>query len=200
MLSRLRKPELREPFRFWRGEDGSPLPSRVGDMRDQLAKWMSDESRVSQRVRSLDERSRALLDAFVQVPGHRCSAADLRPIAGSAPESKIEPLKRIALLFDDDERDGPGWFLPKAIAKPLAGRASAESAAGNSEIFRALTLKGAMEWRYGGPEAERPMKASRIREMFKMYANEAQAVARVERLPEGLRDLVAKVVLAPNKF
>ena len=74
-------------------------------------------------------------------------------------------------------------------------RVAPESAGLESEIFRALTLKGAMEWRYGGPDAERPMKASRIREMFKMYANEAQAVARVERLPEGLRDLIAKVVL-----
>lgn len=195
LLSRLKKPDLREPFRFWRGDDGHPLPARVGEMRDQLAQWMSDEKRVSERVRSLDERARTLLDAFVNVPGHRRSAADLAAIAGAQPESEIEPLKRIALLFDDDELDGPGWFLPRVLAKPLAARSSGETAGIDSEIFRALTLKGAMEWRYGGPEAERPMKASRIREMFKMYANEAQAVARVERLPEGLRDLVAKVVL-----
>ncbi len=195
LLSRLKKPELREPFRFWRGEGGPPTPSRVGDMRDQLAQWMSDTERVSQRVRSLDDRSRALLNAFVQVPGHRRSAADLAPITGATPESAVEPLKRLALLFDDHELEGPGWFLPRALAKPLAARPATEAVSLDSEIFRALTLKGAMEWRYGGPGAERPMKASRIREMFKMYANEAQAVARVERLPEGLRDLIAKVVL-----
>lgn len=195
LLSRLKKPELREPFRFWRGDDGLPLPARVGEMREQLALWMSDEDRVAQRVQSLDERDRALLQAFVQVPGHRRTAADLQPIAGEEPESEVERLKRIALLFDDDEQGGPGWFLPRALARPLAARAAADAPPIDSEVFRALTLKGAMEWRYGGPEAARPMKASRIREMFKMYANEAQAVARVERLPEGLRDLVGKVVL-----
>lgn len=160
-----------------------------------MALWMSDEDHVARCVGSLDSSSRAILDAFVRGPGHRRTAAELADIAGSAPETAVEPLKRVALLFDDDDLDGPGWFLPRSIAKLLASRASTESAGLESEIFRALTLKGAMEWRYGGPEAERPMKASRIREMFKMYANEAQAVARVERLPEGLRDLVAKVVL-----
>ena len=164
-------------------------------MREHLAQWMCDEKHVSRCVGSLDGRSRALLDAFVRVPGHRRNATDLAGIAGSTPEVLVEPLKKVALLFDDEEVEGPGWFVPSAIAKPLADRATSEAAGLDSEIFRALTLKGAMEWRLAGPEAERPMKASRIREMFKMYANEAQAVARVERLPEGLRDLVAKVVL-----
>ena len=195
LLSRLRKPDLREPFRFWRGADGPPLPSRVAEMRDQVARWMSDEDQVALCVGRLDAPARAILDAFVRIPGHRRTAADLVDLVGMTPEAEVEPLKKVALLFDDDEHDGPGWFLPRPIARLLESRVPTESAGLESEIFRALTLKGAMEWRYGGPDAERPMKASRIREMFKMYANEAQAVARVERLPEGLRDLIAKVVL-----
>ena len=71
---------------------------------------MSDEDHVARCVGKLDAPARAVLDAFVRAPGHRRTAADL---VGVASEAEVEPLKRVALLFDDDEHDGPGWFLPR---------------------------------------------------------------------------------------
>ena len=73
LLSRPRKPDLREPYRFWRGAEGPPLPSRVAEMRDQVARWMSDEDHVARCVGKLDAPARAVLDAFVRAraPSHR---------------------------------------------------------------------------------------------------------------------------------
>lgn len=195
LLARLKKAQLREPFRFWCGEEGMPLPDKVGELRAQLARWMSDEDHVARRLASLGEGDRRVVDAFLDAPSHRRTAADLASaVAAERPEETVEPLKRIAVLFDDGGATQPAWFLPRALARPLE-RHCRDAAVADSALFRTLTLKGFMDLRYGGPDAARPMKPSRIREMFKMYANEAQAVARIERLPEGLRDLVGKVVL-----
>ena len=83
-------------------------------------------------------------------------------------------------------------MLPAELADALLLQEIAEQSRGSGVT---LTLKGHLDLRYAGPETERPMSPSRLREMFKMYANEPAAVARVERLPEGLRDLVGKTVL-----
>ncbi len=192
-LGRLRKADLKAPFRFWAGDDGTALPGKVGEMREQLAAWMTDPQRVVQRTQSLEGRERAVLEAFLAAPRHRRTAKDLAQAGSGQAQDQVDALKRVAILFDDEGDAEDAWVLPRELADRLL--AEEAQSAGDSALFCALTLKGNMERRYAGPEATRPMPPSRLREMFKMYANEAQAVARIERLPEGLRDLVGKVVL-----
>ena len=204
-LKRLRKPELKDPYRFWAGPDGGAVPARVGEMREALERWMCDSRRVRARISDLPDAQRATLRAFVEAPRYRQRRKDLEEAAGASAPGQVEALKRAGILFDDGG-DGDAWVLPRYLALNLPGDAlqggGAETGAKApptdapaTGVFGSLTLKGHMERRYSGPDAARPMPAARLREMFKMYANEAQAVARVERLPEGLRDLVGKTVL-----
>lgn len=58
-----------------------------------------------------------------------------------------------------------------------------------------LTLRGYLERMYASPEAQRRTPPQRQREMYKMYATESAAAARVERLPDGLRELVEQAIL-----
>lgn len=192
LLKTLRKDELKDPFRFWGGAEASPLPSKVGEMRERIAAWMMETERVFNRTKALTDAERRLLQAFLAAPKNRCTASDLgRLQTGGAPKS-VDALKRAGILFLDAAEDGDAWVLPAELAERLEHQGATEE---HGPIFRTLTLKGHLEQRYAGPEAVRPMPPARLREMYKMYANEAQAVARIERLPEGLRDLIGKVVL-----
>lgn len=198
-LKSLRKPELKSPLRFWAGDDGAPLPSRVAEMREQLAEWMRDRARVEACVGRLSAGERAVLRAFVDAPRHTRRLDELRAAVNGSTEESVEGLKRSGLLYDDDE---PGaWVLPVELAQRLPvdalERGATESRGGGDpgETFRTVTLKGHLEKVYSGPEVARPMPAARLKEMYKMYSNEAQSVARVERLPEGLRALVGRAVL-----
>jgi hypothetical protein len=65
----------------------------------------------------------------------------------------------------------------------------------HSGISSALTLRGHLDRLYATPEAARRTPPQRQRELYKMYATESAAAARVERLPEGLRQLVEQTVL-----
>jgi hypothetical protein len=62
-------------------------------------------------------------------------------------------------------------------------------------ISSALTLRGHLDRLYASPEAARRTPPQRQRELYKMYATDSAAAARVERLPEGLRQLVEQTVL-----
>jgi hypothetical protein len=48
---------------------------------------------------------------------------------------------------------------------------------------------------YSDPARAARTNPARVRELYKLYASEAGAVARVERLPEGLRELVERAIL-----
>ncbi len=62
-------------------------------------------------------------------------------------------------------------------------------------ISSALTLRGHLDRLYASPEAAKRTPPQRQRELYKMYATDSAAAARVERLPEGLRQLVEQTVL-----
>ncbi|MEM9380920.1 MAG: helicase-associated domain-containing protein [Planctomycetota bacterium] len=194
-LKRLRKADLKAPFLFWADDDSVAFPARVGDAREQLASWMTDPVRVAARAQRLTEDERSVLEALVSAPKHRRTESDLvEAVDGPSENGVFDALTRTAMVIRDEEVDGgeTAYVVPSEVADTLLVQAIAESA---RATFSTLTLKGHLDRRYAGPEAARPMPPSRLREMFKMYANEAAAVARIERLPEGLRDLVGKTVL-----
>ena len=74
---------------------------------------MSDGDHVARCVEA-DAPARAVLDACAR-PGAPSTAADL---VGVASEAEVEPLKRVALLFDDDEHDGP--VVPSSPPREVA--------------------------------------------------------------------------------
>ncbi len=58
-----------------------------------------------------------------------------------------------------------------------------------------FSLRGYLDRLYDDPARAARTPPSRLRELYKMYVNEAAAVARVERLPAELRALVEKAVM-----
>ena len=62
-------------------------------------------------------------------------------------------------------------------------------------VFDVFALRGHLERLYSDPERAAKLPPNRQREFYKMYSAESGCVARIERLPEGLRPLVEKVIL-----
>lgn len=193
-LKRLRKAELAESFQFWAGDSTAPPPTRVADLRTKLADWMMDPERVAARSAQLSGNERSVLEAFLSAPKHRRTRDDLDSAIAGEVQGEVDFLKRAGLVYDDGDKDEsvPAWVIPADLANTLLVQSMEKNVGTTSRV---LTLKGHLEKTYAGAEAARPMSPARLRATFKMYANEAAAVARVERLPEGLRDLIGKVVL-----
>ncbi|MEM9799861.1 MAG: helicase-associated domain-containing protein [Planctomycetota bacterium] len=196
-LKSLRKADLRAPFAFWAGDDSVGFPAKVGEARELLASWMIDPARVADRAGRLEAAERTVLEALLSAPRNRRTASDLQSVVDEDAESgAVSALARAGIVYRDESdatsASEVAWVVPAELADTLLVHAIAEQ---SRATFSTLTLKGHLDRRYAGPEAERPMSPSRLREMFKMYANEPAAVARIERLPEGLRDLVGKTVL-----
>ena len=192
-LKRLKKAQLREPFLFWSGGDPAAPPAKVAEIRKAIEGWMTDPGRAVKRTESLGEGQRAVVEALLAAPRHR---AALEQVLGDRAEADrapvLDPLVAAAIVFREEKDGEVSLVLPAELADALLLQEIADRSRANAPN---LTLKGHLDRRYAGPEAERPMSPSRLREMFKMYASEPAAVARVERLPEGLRDLVGKTVL-----
>ncbi|MEL6429112.1 MAG: helicase-associated domain-containing protein [Planctomycetota bacterium] len=198
-LKLLRKPELAAPYRFWAGEGDSAVPGKVADIRAALMRWMKDAHRVAERVAKLPAPERIVLRAFAETPTLVRRREDIEAVSNGETRQRVDALKRAGLLFDIDDA-GDAWAVPKDLPLDLAADAlqSAEEPAPEEPTptggaFSILTLKGHLESQFAA--SSRRMPPARLRAQFKMYSNEAQAVARIERLPEGLRDLVGKIVL-----
>ena len=192
-LKRLKKAQLAEPFRFWSDAGSDEMPAKVGELRSALEGMMSEPERAVERKQALDEHQQAVLEALLLAPRHRVDRSMVLSMLGPASEAEVlGGLERAAMLFREGEGEEVQFALPGELADALLLQEIAEKSRANAVT---ITLKGHLDEKYAGPEVERPMSPSRLREMFKMYANEPAAVARVERLPEGLRDLVGKTVL-----
>ena len=192
-LKRLKKAQLREPFEFWSGGEFSESPARVGELRTTLEGWMCEPERAVERKLAMGETHQAVVEALLLAPRHRMERKTVLSILGGASEAEVlGELERAAMVFREGNPEGEYFALPGELADALLLQEIAEKARANAVT---ITLKGHLDERYAGPEVERPMSPSRLREMFKMYAKEPASVARVERLPEGLRDLVGKTVL-----
>ena len=192
-LKRLKKAQLAEPFRFWSDAGSDEMPAKVGELRSALEGMMCEPERAVERKQALDEHQQAVLEALLLAPRHRVDRSMVLSMLGPASEAEVlGGLERAAMLFREGEGEEVQFALPGELADALLLQEIAEKSRANAVT---ITLKGHLDEKYAGPEVERPMSPSRLREMFKMYANEPAAVARVERLPEGLRDLVGKTVL-----
>ncbi len=192
-LKRLKKAQLLEPFEFWSGGGATESPAKVGELRSALEAWMCEPQRAVERKQALGEAHQAVVEALLLAPRHRVARTTVLSILGGSSEGEVlAELERTAMVFREEGDSEEFFALPGELADALLLQEIADKARGNAVT---ITLKGHLDERYAGPEVERPMSPSRLREMFKMYAKEPASVARVERLPEGLRDLVGKTVL-----
>ncbi len=194
--------ELEDLYLFWGGADSPPPPSDTAELRKVLAGWMSDGEIAEARVHSLGRRPQQVLAMFLDAQGYMHSLAELsdhRLLAHFSRyelESCVSALVRCGALLEVPDRrskvaGAKAWAVPLELGDGLLRQQRAK----RRGVFDLLTLRGFLDRQYDDPVRGKRMTPTRLREMYKMYSNEAAALARVERLPDDVRPLVEKCVL-----
>ena len=201
-LASLPKSDLGELFSFWGAAGGPSPPASAANLLGQVQAWMLEPERVSARIEKLGKRLETLLDVHIAANRFECTIAQLVDnrqlsyLSNYDLEASLTMLVRRGLLMKLDSRElsqhGARAFAVPAEIGDIVLRQRRAALRG---IFDTFTLKGHLDRLYEAPERARRTSPSRVRELYKLYANESAAVARMERLPEGLRDLIEKVVL-----
>ncbi len=200
-VERLADGNLEELYRFWGGADAAPPPKKAADQRAQVLAWMAEPAVVDDRVRSLGRRLNQILGLHFRSPGFHVSHHELatdRELNYLSPydlEAGLAMLARRGLVVETKDRrfksyGGRAWSVPHDLAETFL-RSRRERKRG---VFHSLTLRGWLERSYDRP-GRRRQTPTHLRETYKMYSSPTAAVARVERLPEDLRQIVEKAVL-----
>lgn len=203
LLASVAADELREIYRFWGGAKKS---KRTDDeMRRRVVEWMSDPLRVEERVAGLGRRLGAVVEDLICAPMFQRRWSELESTRSLSYMSSYDLEACIAALFrrgfvflpgggGDGKGDSNGHrivALPAELAEGLVQQRF-ERMRG---IFGVLTLRGHLDQSYADPSRAKAITPQRLRELYKMYSQEAAIVARIERLPEGVRGLVEKAIL-----
>lgn len=196
------KADLRELFRFWAGATNQRLPAAVAELRAQVVVWMTDSEVVLARIESLGKRLGSVFDLLLSGVRYEQSVAELTVhpelayLSAYDLEAALAVLVRRGLAVGITSsaalgNGGQAYCVPVDVGDAvLRGRRAQRRG-----IFDTFTLRGHLDRLYDDPARAARTPPSRVRELYKMYAKEAAAVARIERLPEGLRALVQKVIL-----
>jgi hypothetical protein len=202
VLAGLTKADLGEAWRFWAGESPGKVPGTLKKLRQDVAEWMGDSPRVLDCVENLRRSELTVHDMLLAAPhfeltmGEIVGAKDLAYLSSYELEASLELLRRRGLVQECASRrvssDGVRSF---AICQDLGNTLLGERRARRRGIFDALTLRGHLDRMYDDPERAARTPPARVRELYKLYSNEASCVSRIERLPEGLQNLMRKVVM-----
>jgi hypothetical protein len=191
--------DLPELFRFWAGKGSARIPADGQAVREQVLEWMSEPSLVESRVAALGKRLSALLDLHLGSVRYQAGLLDLlnsRSLAYLSRydlEAGLSMLVRHGLLVEmrGEDRGERSFAVPVDLGDAIHRQRRAK----RRGVFDLFTLRGHLDRRYEDPSRSSRTPPSRLRELYKMYANEAAAVARVERLEAPLRALVEKTIL-----
>ncbi|MBL8863420.1 MAG: helicase-associated domain-containing protein [Planctomycetes bacterium] len=198
----VREHDLPELYRFWSGQRAARVPEDLAELRRQVAEWMGQPSVVEARVALLPRRLLSILDLHLESPRYQCTAAELlnaRHLAYMSSydlQASLAVLGRHALVVESRRQaaDGFGaraWTVPQDVGDAILRQRRAR----RRGIFDAFTLRGHIDRLYDDPSRAQKTPPSRVRELYKLYANESAAVGRVERLPADLRRLVEKTIV-----
>lgn len=201
-LGGLGERELGELYLFWGGPDSPPPPPEAAERRKVLAGWMSDGEIAETRLQALGRRPQQVLAMLLDAQGYMHSTAELSDhrllahLSRYELESCVQALARCAAVLEVPDRrskvaGAKAWAVPMELGDGLLRQQRAK----RRGVFDLLTLRGFLDRQYDDPVRGKRMTPTRLREMYKMYSNEAAALARVERLPEDVRPLVEKCIL-----
>ncbi|MFT5288536.1 MAG: hypothetical protein ACI8QS_000282 [Planctomycetota bacterium] len=201
-LDRIPTGDLRELYALWTATDASDGHADAASLRRDLTEMMTDGACVEEHVSQLNKRQLAVFEDLLSSSQHRkpypelASARSLSFLNDMDLEACISDLARRGLVVDaqgSDFADNGHRLLaiPEDLAEGLVQRRR-DRVRG---IFGLLTLKGHLDQVYSDPERAKRITPQRLRELYKMYSQETAAVARIERLPEGIRGLVEKAIL-----
>ncbi len=202
LLESRSRAELEELYRFWGGTAAVVPPPDPRELRRQVMAWMSDPELVETRVHSLGRRQVQILGLHLEQAGYVRSFDELANhkqlayLAAYDLESSLAGLVRHALLVEGKEprfksNGGRAFAIPEEVGDGLLRRERQK----RRGLFDALTLRGFLDKLYDQRSTQKRGSQTRLREMYKMYANETASTARIERLPDGIRPLVEKSIL-----
>jgi Helicase conserved C-terminal domain len=201
MLESFPRADFGELYRYWSANPQANA-RETKKTREELLAWMADGPHVMGRIGELGKRLGSIFGVLLDAPRYECTITDLvsaKSIAYLSSydlEASLTVLARRGLVLEGESTrvEGAG-ARAFAIPSDLGDTVLRERRARRRGIFDTFTLRGHLDQLYDDPARARRTPPSRLREMYKMYSGEAAAVARIERLPEGLRDLTEKVVL-----
>lgn len=193
---------LDEIARFWFGNSNDEIPSQSEPLQEALRERMSNGTILGERIDGLGRRLGQAFAVLMDSPSYRCTLDELRGhrvleyLDDHELDATLSMLVRHGLVVEcgdarDPEADTSTFGVPVEIGDGVL-RLERDRRRG---LFDALTLRGSLDRMYDDPSRARRTPPTRVREMYKMYSSEAAAVARIERLPEGLQGLVEKTVL-----
>ncbi|MEM7309743.1 MAG: helicase-associated domain-containing protein [Planctomycetota bacterium] len=200
LLAAAKRTELRELYQFWSGENGVRLPEHDEEMREALLQWMIEPERIAERTSGLGRRMGEVLEALIAAPRYRRTWTELANVKKLAQlssydlEACLVALARhgLAMEGEDTRFESEGERIV-AIPVEVGDGILRQRQAADQGIFQVLTLRGHLDRKYA--DGKRRISPQRVREMYKMYAQETACAARVERLPEGVQGLIEKAIL-----
>lgn len=194
--------DLAELYRFWSGNRNAHPPHDTNEIRRQVAEWMADPAVVEARIVTLPRRMLSIIDLHLEHPRYQCGIADIINARHLAYMSQYElqaclaVLERHGLLVEGKSSAASSYGARSySVPSDLGDAILRQRRARRRGIFDVFTLRGHIDRIYDDPAKSSRTPPSRIREMYKLYSNEAAAVARIERLPDGLRQLVEKTIV-----
>ncbi len=201
-LGERRRGELLELHRFWGDRPLEAAPAGDDELRSCLLRWMSDPARAEERVSQLGKRLGAVLESLIGAPryqrswGELASSPGLERLSTYELEAAVAALERRGLVGEGEDRRFESFGqrllgIPLAVGDGLLRRRRERQGG----LFGVLTLRGHLDQAYSDPERPANLSPRRLRELYKMYAQETACTARIDRLPEGLRALVEKAIL-----
>ncbi|MEO0652365.1 MAG: hypothetical protein AAFZ65_16955, partial [Planctomycetota bacterium] len=185
--------ELKQLYQFWSGDEECEPPLESAVARARIVEWMSEPARLASRVEGLGRRLNGVFSELMGREQYRSSfvelsqAEALESLTEYDLRTSLETLVRHGLAVpEEDERSDPGYAVPRDLGDTLLRQRRLD----DRGIFDALTLRGHLDRMYSDPSRAARTSPQRLREMYKMYSTDTAAVARVERLPGGIKELV----------
>ncbi len=194
----LGKADLPELYRFWNGNPKASEPSTQKQLRADVLEWMGDPEVVGSRIADLGRRMGGIYDVLLGATRYTATFDELavsRSIAYLSTydlEAGLAVLGRRALVAESKNVHGSRTFV---IPSDLGDSVLRQRRAARRGIFDAFTLRGHLDRIYDDPARAKRTPPSRVRAMYKTYSGEPACVARIERLPDGLRALIEQIVL-----
>ena len=201
-LAQLADCDLPENWRFWSGKRTGKTPEDTAAMRRQILEWLVNPVVVEARVATLPRRLLSILDACLECARYQTTAGELlnaRHLAYMSSydlQASLAVLARHGLLVEVKSAHTASfgqraWAVPQDIGDAILRRRRARQRG----IFDLFTLRGHIDRMYEDPARAARTPAARVRELYKMYSNEASAVARMDRMSDPLKSFLAKAVL-----
>ena len=194
--------DLSELFRFWAGKGRHSMPQKADEQRARVLEWMEDPELLVARVEGMGRRLSTIFDVLLAAPRYELPFSELSVhkqlsyLSSYDLEAAIAVLERHALIAAGTSPEMTRYGMRAyAIPVDLGDAVLRQRRAQRRGVFDVFALRGHLDRMFNEPGKKAKMAAGRQREFYKMYSNEAAAVARIQRLPEGLQALVEKVVL-----